>query len=133
MSMRRCSTSFLLLQVHFIFPPPSSYFHSFFSILSFVKATCIHFFLIHSFFFSPPSSRFPLLFTPSPLSLHPPLLPLHSSVLRLTADSIIALLLRSADSLSVLTVGFKHTKSMPERNRYFATEISPFPGEYSLK
>lgn len=70
---------------------------------------------------------------PHPVSLRPPLPSLHSSVLQLLTDSIVALLLRGADSLSVLAVGFKHTKSTPERNRYFATEISPFPGEYSLK
>lgn len=86
---------------------------------------------IQSFFFFP--TRFPCCFlyaAPPPLSIPPSL---HSSVFQLLADSIIALLLRWADSLSVLTMGFKHTKSTPERNRYFATAISPFPGEYSLK
>lgn len=81
---------------------------------------------------SPVASSFQLPHPP-PLSLHPSLPSLHSSVFQLPADSIVALLLRRADSLSVLAVGFKHTKSTPERNRYFATEISPFPGEYSLK
>lgn len=97
----------------------------------------------HSFFFVCVSSPTPVFFFPL-FSFHPslPLSSVSSSCPpRLSihqyfssgSDSIVALLLRRADSLSVLAVGFKHTKSTPERNRYFATEISPFPGEYSLK
>lgn len=85
--------------------------------------------LFQSSFWHPPLP----LFIPSFPSLHPPFPPPHSSVFQLPTDRIVALVLRWADSLSVLAVGFKHTKSTSERKRYFVVEISPFPGEYSLK
>lgn len=105
-----------------LFPPFTSP-HPFLFITPFIFTFC-------SSFKASPLHSFPArLFTPllsAPLSLH-------SSVFQLPTDSIVALLLRRADSLSVLAVGFKHTKSTAERNRYFAVAISPFPGEYSLK